>query len=424
MSLTRQPRVFRSMHRRCASAISANKDGAARRRLPLPLAILKRDVLKANSRWMYRFTAENGLVIAPHGKTTMAPQLFDQQIADGAWAITVATAKQLAVCRQFGVKRVILANQPIGAQSIDACFEALRADRDFELYCLADSTAGVALLAEGAKRHPPTRGNPLRVFVEIGFIGGRAGARSRHRCACRGPFHRRDARAHGCRVRMFRRLAAGCGLGGRPDRGSRRNSRTCERGRPASARRANDPDRRRLRVLRPGRRKIAGGSFDRPLLKILRSGCYLTHDDIGYAAAFRRITTETTLRLPEGGLEPALEVWAYVQSRPESGRTILTMGKRDVSYNSSLPVPVRWYRPNGTMERPEQMPRGHVVIALNDQHCHLGTPGESPLRVGDMVGFGIGHPCTTFDKWALLMMVDEDYRVVDGVKTIFEGGRG
>ena len=69
--------------------------------LPLPLAILKRDVLKANSRWMYRFTAENGLVIAPHGKTTMAPQLFDQQIADGAWAITVATAQQLAVCRRF-----------------------------------------------------------------------------------------------------------------------------------------------------------------------------------------------------------------------------------------------------------------------------------------------------------------------------------
>ena len=86
-------------------------------------------------------------------------------------------------------------------------------------------------------------------------------------------------------------------------------------------------------------------------------------------------STETTLHLPEGGLEPALEVWAYVQSRPENGRTILTMGKRDVSYDSSLPVPLRWYRPGGTMARPEQMPRGHVVIALNDQHCHLGTPG-------------------------------------------------
>ena len=48
-----------------------------------------------------------------------------------------------------------------------------------------------------------------------------------------------------------------------------------------------------------------------------------------------------------------------------------------------------------------------------------GTPGESPLKVGDMVGFGIGHPCTTFDKWGLLMIVDADYRVVEAVKTFF-----
>jgi len=73
----------------------------------------------------------------------------------------------------------------------------------------------------------------------------------------------------------------------------------------------------------------------------------------------------------------------------------------------------------GAMARPEPMPRGHAVLALNDQHCHLGTPGESPLQVGDLVGFGIGHPCTTFDKWGLLMVVDEAYRVVDAVKTFF-----
>ena len=90
------------------------------------------------------------------------------------------------------------------------------------------------------------------------------------------------------------------------------------------------------------------------LLRVLRSGCYLTHDSIGYAAAFRRIVAETTLHLPEGGLEPALEVWAYVQSRPENGRTILTMGKRDVSYDSALPVPLRWFRPDGTMDRPSR----------------------------------------------------------------------
>ena len=164
--------------------------------------------------------------------------------------------------------------------------------------------------------------------------------------------------------------------------------------------------------------RFAAVPLRRPVLRVLRSGCYLTHDSIGYAAAFQRVLEDTTLNLPPGGLAPALEVWAYVQSRPEPGRTILSMGKRDVSYDAGMPVPLFWYRP-GAMDRPEPMPRGHAVVALNDQHCHLGTPGESPLAVGDMVGFGIGHPCTTFDKWSLLMMVDSDYNVVDAVKTFF-----
>jgi D-serine dehydratase len=387
--------------------------------LPLPLAILKRDILKANSRWMSRFAAENGLVIAPHGKTTMAPQLFERQIADGAWAITVATVQQLEVCRRFGVQRIILANQPIGTQSVDACLRALQQDSSCELYCLADTEPGAALLGEGARRNPPPSENPLRVLVEIGFKGGRTGARTRKDALA---VARSVAHTPGLVLAGFE-----CFEGLLPDPASA-DGLIDEVAAIAAI--ANDEG-----LLSPGAPMVlsAGGSaffdrvgerlgavsFDRPLLRVLRSGCYLTHDAIGYAAAFHRIITDTTLRLPPDGLEPALEVWAYVQSRPESGRTILTMGKRDVSYDSGLPVPVRWYRPGGMMDRPEPMSRGHVVVALNDQHCHLGTPGESPLQVGDMVGFGIGHPCTTFDKWSLLMVVDEEYRVVDAVKTFF-----
>ncbi|MBN9310217.1 MAG: amino acid aldolase, partial [Devosia sp.] len=146
--------------------------------LPLPLAVIREDVLRANSAWMRDFTAANDLVIAPHGKTTMSPALFDLQVADGAWGITVATVQQLQVCLRFGVGRVIIANQPIGQQAIDACFRALHVP-GFELYCLADGADGVAMLAEGARRNPPPVGNPLRVLVEMGFVGGRAGARSR-----------------------------------------------------------------------------------------------------------------------------------------------------------------------------------------------------------------------------------------------------
>ena len=304
--------------------------------LPLPLAVIRRDVLTANSRWMTRFAAENGLVIAPHGKTTMAPQLFDLQIADGAWAITVATMQQLEVCRHFGVRRVIIANQPIGAQSRSTrAFARCGGSRTSSSIVWPTAWPESALLAEGARRNPPPETNPLRVLVEIGFMGGRAGARNSRRMLSRS--HARSPQRSGLAargVRVFRRSAAGPGWAdGLIEEVA------------AIAAIANDEG-----LLPAGAPMIlsAGGSaffdrvgekfdavsFDRPVLQVLRSGCYLTHDSIGYAAAFRRIVAETTLHLPEGGLEPALEVWAYVQSRPENGRTILTMGKRDVSYDS------------------------------------------------------------------------------------------
>jgi D-serine dehydratase len=386
--------------------------------LPLPAAVIKRDVLAANSAWMSAFAAENGLLIAPHGKTTMAPQLFFLQLADGAWAITVATVQQLEVCRRFGVPRVLLANQPVGRGAVDACFAALRESDSFELYCLADTLPGVDLLAEGARRTPLPPGRSLRVLVEIGFSGGRTGARTP-----------KDALA------VARSVAGTPGLslaGFECFEGLLPNPAAVDTFLDDVVGAAEAADSERLIAADAPLVLSAGGSafFDRvgerfgtvalrrPVLRVLRSGCYLTHDSIAYAGAFRRIVDDTTLILPPGGLEPALEVWAYVQSRPEAGRSILTMGKRDVSYDAGLPVPLHWYRP-GSMRQPEPMPRGHTVLALNDQHCHLGTPGESPLALGDMVGFGIGHPCTTFDKWGLLMVVDRKYRVVDAVKTFF-----
>ena len=93
--------------------------------LPLPAAVLRRDRLSANNDWMTRFLTANGLEIAPHGKTTMSPQLYALHHQAGAWAITVATTQQLAVLRHFGFPRAILANQPTGRAGIDACFAML-----------------------------------------------------------------------------------------------------------------------------------------------------------------------------------------------------------------------------------------------------------------------------------------------------------
>ena len=91
--------------------------------LPLPVATLKQSVIENNSNWMRLFTEKYGARIAPHGKTTMAPQLFERQLKDGAWAITVANIHQLRLCRQWGIKRVLMANQVSGKQNLKELFE-------------------------------------------------------------------------------------------------------------------------------------------------------------------------------------------------------------------------------------------------------------------------------------------------------------
>jgi D-serine dehydratase len=83
-----------------------------------------------------------------------------------------------------------------------------------------------------------------------------------------------------------------------------------------------------------------------------------------------------------------------------------------------MPAVLHWSRP-GRDSRPQALGPGHVVKGLNDQHTHLMLPADSPLQVGDMVGFGVSHPCTTFDKWQLLYLVDDAYDVTGAVRTFF-----
>jgi D-serine dehydratase len=157
----------------------------------------------------------------------------------------------------------------------------------------------------------------------------------------------------------------------------------------------------------------------RETIVLTRSGCYLTHDSALYKDFFARLETRTPAVEQLGeGLKPALELWAYVQSRPESEKAILTLGKRDASFDAGLPVPTLWFRP-GTHERPAPFGEGCTVTELNDQHTHMTVPAESPLTVGDMVAFGVSHPCTTFDKWQYMFIVDDDYRVVSAIRTFF-----
>ena len=381
---------------------------------PLPLAVLRTTALAANCAWMMAFARQHDLLLAPHGKTTMAPALFERQLHDGAWAMTVATAQQLAVCLRLKLPRIILANQPVG-QTVDACFTALERIPGLELYVLADSLEGVALLAARASQVPAGTA-ALRVLVEIGVAGARTGCRTLA-----------DALAVAQAIAAVPRLVlAGVEAfeGVLPDTTAVASLIT----RIIDAAQAID-----ARGLFRGDIVLsAGGSafFDlvaagfgsirlsRPVLRVLRSGCYLTQDHFGYAQDFERVLREKRLAVPPGGLQPALEVWSYVQSRPDVNKVLLTLGKRDVGYDVGLPRPIRWFRP-GRMPAPATIPDGCSITRLNDQHAHMEIAPEAPFEVGDMIAVGIAHPCTTFERWQLLMLVDDRLDVVGAVRTFF-----
>ena len=61
------------------------------------------------------------------------------------------------------------------------------------------------------------------------------------------------------------------------------------------------------------------------------------------------------------------------------------------------------------------------VGRLNDQHAYLrvGPADRSRVDVGTWLEFGISHPCTVFDKWQLIPVIDGDGRVVDLIRTFF-----
>jgi len=66
-------------------------------------------------------------------------------------------------------------------------------------------------------------------------------------------------------------------------------------------------------------------------------------------------------------------------------------------------------------------PAGWRVTGMNDQHAYLRWhPAETDgPAVGEHVALGPSHPCTTFDKWAWMAVVDEHDRVVDAITTHF-----
>jgi len=383
----------------------------------LPAAVIHRSALDHNRRWMSEFTAAAGVMLCPHGKTTMSPQLLAMQIADGAWGITAATVAHVRTYRRFGINRIILANQLVGKQNIDFILGELDSYPDFDFYCLVDSIEAIELLEREAKS---CRFNGrLQVLLELGIEGGRTGTRQNE-----------AALAVAERIAIspllaFRGIEAFEGIvqNAAGDEGIasgliERCARLAEFCASANLFEGNP-------ILSAGGSGffdlaaaiMSGASIMQKFEVVLRSGCYLVHDSDIYLDLMERLAARSPHMMPPGPtLRPALELWACVHSRPEPGRIIVGIGKRDASFDAGLPRPIKWCRSRKTGVHSLN---GHRVVRLDDQHAYVDIPLDSPLAVGDLVGFGISHPCTTFDRWPALYLVDDAMTVTGAVQTFF-----
>lgn len=382
--------------------------------LGTPLLTLDAATLEHNLHTMADWCAKAGVDLAPHGKTTMAPALWQRQLEAGAWGITLANLSQVRVARAFGVRRVHVANAVLDPAGLRWVATGLADDPDFSFTCWADSIRTVELMSEALADAPGPR--PLDVCVELGAHGGRTGARTVDEAMV-------IAEAVHAAPRL--RLVGASGYEGALAHDTRPESiATVERYLTDLVTLHNRlRDRRLLDAVDETGEAIvtAGGSiyFDivaRTLAAVvdagtrilLRSGAYLIHDDGLYHGI-----SPLARGAGQAPLRSAMHGWARVLSQPEAALALLDGGKRDFPYDEGLPQP-QLVRGRGPL------PGAPHVTALNDQHAFLR---DADVSVGDVVRLGLSHPCTAMDKWTLIPVIDdadaERPLVIDLVRTFF-----
>ncbi len=418
-----------------ASAVGTQGWSVLQADWPLPCATLRQSALTHNLNWMQRLVRQAGVDLAPHGKTTLSPELFQAQLQAGAWGITVANVWQLALAVSWGVRRALIANQILLPHDLAWLDRLQQQHPDLRVVCWLDSHAQLHAIVAAQLS------TPVRVVIELGLAGGRTGCRDDEQT------FKLALATKDCPAIYLQGLACYEGLWASGDDaadaalvcGLMQRLHTIAQACDQAGLFAHAPE----ILLTAGGSAVfdlvaaqlipstgpTGATWSRPVRGLLRSGCYLTHDHGTYQRYMGLIQKRLTQRglagqvWSCGGLQAALEVWTVVQSRPESHLAILNAGKRDLSFDVGLPSPQRWL-PQGHTELLD-CPSGWRITALNDQHAYLDLSAAADadtalsLQVGDRVALGISHPCTTFDKWRWMPTVNDQGDIVGAITTGF-----
>jgi D-serine dehydratase len=364
-----------------------------------PIMVLKESALNNNIAQMMSFCDSVKAELAPHVKTTMSPQLAKMQIAAGVSALTVANFWQASIFLNFGFKKMIIANEVLDPMAI-AAIAKINKLKQAEIIFYVDSILALEII----QKHTPSEGEQ-NLFIEIGTENGRGGVRELSLVEQLAQRIKADKRLNLIGVTGFEGAVPDAARG---RRGEKKISKFCQKI-VAAAELAYPYKSDQPFVI------SAGGSayfdivarelnkFEKPRRLLLRSGGYITHDHKYYEEIYPFASTDRSF-------QPAIEVWAQVISKPEKGFGVLNLGKRDIGNDLHNPIPIKSY--DGQVKS-----FSAVIEKLNDQHGYLRTSAD--FQLAQLIGLGISHPCTTFDKWRLVPLVNDNYDVVDCLQTFF-----
>lgn len=376
-----------------------------------PLMVMKQSAMLNNLRNLAGYCREKGVMLAAHGKTSMSPAILRQAVSEGgAWGLSAATPAQVRALRSFGIRNVFLANELVDPTAIRWISSYQRQHRDSQFICYVDSLAGVKLLETFLGDVV------LSVLIEVSVVGGRTGCRTQQEALDIARAIDASAKLQLVGVAGYEGAIAA----GRDEKAINTVRDYCDFIVQVAASVAEE----KLFGVSEIILSAGGGAyFDVvtdaflnaklaiPHTILLRSGAYMAHDDGLYSriAPFAQPGSQYQFR-------SSLEIWGRVLSRPEPGLALLDFGRRDVPFDQDMPVP-HWVRHHDGSQ-PRDGAQFHISD-VNDQHAYLRLPETDPLAPGDWVGCGISHPCTAFDKWRYIPIVDDNYRVVDAALTAF-----
>ncbi len=390
----------------------ASPGADALRDLDYPTLVLHQEALESNLTTMADYCTTAGVLHSPHAKTSLSPQIVERHLRHGAWAMTAATPAQVRGLHRLGVARILLANVLVDDAAIRWVADHLltRTEADTDFWCYVDSVEGAVALERGLA----ATGQQLEVLLEVGYAGGRTGTRSTDESLRLAEHVASSAHLRLLGVAGYEGLMPTDG----PDVPAGMDAYLADV-------RSTVELLRDRGLLDPAAPPIvtAGGSsyfdlvvaalgpaaFDFPVRTVIRSGCYATHDHGTY-----RRTSPWDARGPGAPrLRPAFELLASVWSRPEPNRVIAGFGRRDVPIDDQLPVILGRYGPSRLRETLD----GVTVDKLNDQHAYLTVPADLDIAPGELLSFGISHPCGAFDRWPSIPLVDDDHTVLGTITT-------